>query len=121
MPSSLEVVEAYMDCWRKRDLSDAPFADRLRYENPLSGEPLEGKHNVIRFLQAYLPVLQGIAAVRYLSEGEYVATLWEAKTTFGDLKLMILFRVEEGFITEMQSFFDPRQMLERMGTHSLGA
>jgi limonene-1,2-epoxide hydrolase len=115
--SNIAVVEAYLEGLQKQDLSEVPIADGILYQNPLTGEPIEGKHNVIRFLQAFLPAIQRANVVQHVAQDEHVASLVEWETTFGVLTVFHYIRIEEGIITELRSFFDPREMLERMGTH----
>ncbi|MBK5294919.1 MAG: nuclear transport factor 2 family protein [Acidobacteriia bacterium] len=116
MPSNIEVVEAYLNGLRKRDMSDAPLLNNVVFENPLGGT-LQGKHNVIRFINAYLPMMNEVRVLRHIAEGDHVATLWEAITPFGTLTLFQMFTIENESIKELRSFYDPREFLESMGTH----
>jgi len=116
MQSKIAAVEAYLDGLDKKDLSPAPLADRVKYQNPLSGVPIEGKHNVIRFLeQTFLPAHQKARVVRHIVQEDHIATLWEAETSFGVVTIFQLFCVEDELITELRSFYDPREYLESMG------
>jgi limonene-1,2-epoxide hydrolase len=116
MQTKISAVEAYLEALEKKNLMEAPLADRVRYQNPLTGEAIEGKHNVIRFLHSnMLPSQQGIRVIRHIVEGDYIATMWEAEMTFGVLTIFQLFRVEDGQITELRAFYDPREYLENAG------
>jgi len=116
MQTKIAAVEAYLEGLLKKDLSQAPLADRVLYQNPLTGDPIEGKHNVIRFLYStMLPAQQNIRVIRHIVEGNYIATLWEAEMTFGVLTILQLFRVEDGLITELRAFYDPREYVESVG------
>ena len=115
MSSPKEVVEAYLDCIRKRDLSDAPFTHDVLFQDPLSVEPIRGPNHVARFIQAYLPVVNDVKVIRHIADGNYVATLWRCDTTYGKLTLFQYFLIEDGKIAELRSFFDPRTVLENMG------
>jgi len=117
MHSNIEVVEAYLEGLRKKDLSNVPMGERIRYKSPFTDEEIEGRHNVIRFLQSYLPAIQQGKVIRHIAQDEYVATLVEWQLTFGVLTVFTFLRIEQGIITELRSFFDPRELLERMGTH----
>jgi len=70
---------------------------------------------VSRFLGVYLPVINDVRLVRQISESDYVATVWQAETSFGPISLVYIFRIEAGKIVEIQAFYDPRGFLERMG------
>jgi hypothetical protein len=60
-------------------------------------------------------VINNIGLVRQIAEGDYVATVWQAETSFGPISLVYVFRVEAGKIVEIQAFYDPWGFLERMG------
>jgi len=81
------------------------------------GEPLEGKHNVIRFIAAYLPALTDVRIMTEVSTDQYVACEWEAVTPFGRLTLFQLFEIERGLIVNLRSYYDPRGILASLGTH----
>ncbi|MBK5293090.1 MAG: nuclear transport factor 2 family protein [Acidobacteriia bacterium] len=117
MHPNVAVVEAFLECLRKRDLSGAPFADRILFEDPLTGDPLEGKHNVMRFIQAYLPALAEVRIMTEVSTDNHVACEWEAVTPFGRLTLFQLFEIEHGLIVKLKSYYDPRAILASLGTH----
>jgi hypothetical protein len=45
---------------------------------------------------------------RIIADGEYVATMWDADTTFGVIPIFECFRVVGGEIKEAKAFLDPR-------------
>ncbi len=116
MNPTLAVTSAFMKAMADKDLSQAPLAENVSYQSPLSGEPIRGRDRVCRFLAVYLPVISQVRVVRQIEEDDYVATVWQAETSFGSLSLVYIFRVENGQIAEIQAFYDPRGFLERMGT-----
>jgi hypothetical protein len=83
------------------------------------GFPVEGKHNMIRFLQTYVKFVDAVKPVRHIADGEYVASLVEISGRFGKLTVFQLYRIEDGLITEARSFFDPREILENMGSYTV--
>jgi limonene-1,2-epoxide hydrolase len=112
---NVAATTAFMNAMQAKDLSQAPLADNVFYHGPLSGEPIQGREHVSRFLRVYLPVINDIRLIRQIAEGDYVATMWQADTSFGLLSLVYVFCVQAGQIVEIQAFYDPRGFLERMG------
>src|SRR5580700_5840276 len=115
MSPNVAAATAFLDAMKVKDLSQAPLAENISYEGPLSGEPIRGRDQVSRFLGVYLPVVNDVRLVRQIAEGDYVATVWQAETSFGPISLVYVFRMEAGEIVEIQAFYDPRGFLERMG------
>jgi SnoaL-like domain len=115
MAPDVGVATAFLNAMKVRDLSQAPLAEDIYYEGPLSGEPIRGRDQVSRFLGVYLPVIDDVSLVRQIAEGDYVATVWRADTSFGPISLVYVFRIDAGMIVEIQAFYDPRGFLERMG------
>jgi predicted SnoaL-like aldol condensation-catalyzing enzyme len=115
MTPNVAAATAFLKAMKNKDLSEAPLAANVSYEGPLSGEAIQGRDHVSRFLSVYLPVIEDVRLVRQISEGDYVATVWQAETSFGRISLVYIVRVEAGKIVEIQAFYDPRGFLERMG------
>jgi hypothetical protein len=115
MTPNVAAATAFLKAMKDKDLSQAPLADNVSYEGPLSGEPIHGRDHVSRFLGVYLPVIEDVRLLRQIAEGDHVAMVWQAQTSFGQISLVYVFRVEAGQIAEIQAFYDPRGFLERMG------
>ena len=45
-----------------------------------------------------------------MTGGDYVATLWEAQTVWGTVPICYVFRIADGLIQEVRSFWDPRPL-----------
>ena len=118
MASNSAAVAALLDAVKAKDLSAAPLAENISYQSPLTGDPIRGRANVIRFLGAYLKVLLEARIDREISQDDYTAVMWHAETSFGPLSLVYICRVENDLITELQAYYDPRGFLEGMGNHS---
>jgi hypothetical protein len=114
MTPNVAAATAFLKAMKDKDLSQAPLADSVSYDGPLSGEPIR-RDKVSRFLRVYLPVIEDVRLVRQIAEGDYVAMVWQAETSFGQISLVYVFRVEAGKIAEIEAFYDPRGFLERMG------
>jgi len=115
MTPNVAAATAFLNGMKSKDLSQAPLAENVSYEGPLSGEPIRGRDHVSRFLGVYLPVINDVRLVRQIAEDDYVATVWQADTSFGVVSLVYVFRIDAGKIFEIQAFYDPRGFLERMG------
>ncbi|HYL36055.1 MAG TPA: nuclear transport factor 2 family protein [Bryobacteraceae bacterium] len=106
----------FLNAMKIKDLSQAPLAESISYNGPLCGEPIRGRDLVTRFLSVFLPVLKDVRVIRHIADGDYVATIWQADTSFGEVSLVYVLRLEAGKIAEIQAFYDPRGFLERLGT-----
>jgi hypothetical protein len=104
---NIAVVESYIHAIRDKDLSRLPLADEVSFEDPLTPK-LSDKAAVVAFISNFLPAINGVTIHRHIAEGEYVATFWEADTTFGVLSIFECFRVIDGQIKEVRAFLDPR-------------
>jgi hypothetical protein len=105
--SNIEAIENYLSAIKTKDLSKAPLAADVIFEDPLTPR-LIGKEAVLSFLSNFLPAINDVRIKQHISEGEYVATMWDADTSFGVIPIFECFRVVEGEITEIKAFLDPR-------------
>ena len=119
MTANIAAAVAFLDGLKNRNLPQAPLAENVSYESPLAGEPIRGREHVIRFLGVYLPIINDVQVTRHIAEGDYVATVLVAETSFGPLSLVYVFRFEASKIADIQAFHDPRGFLERMGRGSV--
>jgi limonene-1,2-epoxide hydrolase len=107
---NIETVEKFLDALRRNDLNQAPIADDLQFEDPISGKN-HGAENFRSFVTGFLLALHDIKIVQHICEGEYVVTHWEAEGIFGTVTVLEKFRIENGKITEVFGIFDPRPIL----------
>ncbi len=105
--NNTEVAEKYLRSLNDHDLSQAPLADDIKFDNPISG-PGVGKDAFAAFITGFLASISEIKVVRHIAEGNFVATQWDVDSTFGEISVMEMYRIENGVITEMKSYFDPR-------------
>lgn len=115
MTPNVTAAAALLQSMKDKDLSQAPLAENVSYQSPLSGEPIRGRDHVTRFLNVYLPVIRDVRTVHHIADGDFVASEWQADTSFGLVSIIYVLRVELGRIVEIQAFYDPRGFLERMG------
>jgi len=118
MTPNVIAATQFLQAMKDKNLSQAPLSESVSYNGPLSGEAIRGRSHVIRFLGTYLPIVNDVREVRHIADGDHVATVWQADTSFGEISLVYVFRMESGKIVEIQSFYDPRGFLERMGARA---
>jgi limonene-1,2-epoxide hydrolase len=105
-----KAVEAYLNALKQKDLSLAPFADDIEFDDPISGKNT-GAENFRAFLSGFLPAIKDIRVISHICEGEFVVTHFEADGVFGVVQMLAKFRLRDGKITEALNFFDPRPIL----------
>jgi limonene-1,2-epoxide hydrolase len=107
---NIRAVEAYINSLAQKDMSLAPLAENVAFEDPMTGKGT-GAENLRGFLVGFLPAINAVRIHRHVCEGEYVTTHWEVDGVFGVIPIMEMFRVVDGKITEAIGFFDPRPIL----------
>jgi limonene-1,2-epoxide hydrolase len=107
---NIKAVEAYLNALKEKDLSRAPFADDLRFIDPIAGSH-SGAENFRAFLAGFLPAITDVRILSHVCEGEFVVTHWEVDGVFGVVTILEKFRIEGGQITEAFGYFDPRPIL----------
>src|SRR5262245_22211164 len=100
-------VDAYLDCFKTKDLSGVPLAENVTFEGPLVGT-LSGPKTVKGFLASILPMVKGVHVKQHIVEGNYVATVFDMERVNGVDRVFDLIRVVEGEITEIRTFYYPR-------------
>ena len=107
---NIAAVEKYIWSLKSGDLASAPFADDIRFDDPVAGRGV-GAENFRAFLSGFLGAIIDIRISRHLAEGEFVTTQWEIDAIFGTIPILELFRVRDGLIVESTAYFDPRPVL----------
>ena len=107
---NIKAVEAYLTALRQKDLSLAPFADDLIFEDSVAGKGI-GAENFKAFLSGFLPGITDIKVIQHICENDFVVTHWEVDGIFGIIPILEKFRVQNGKITKTSSYFDPRPIL----------
>ncbi len=107
---NIKTVESYVNALRQKDLSLAPFADDLIFEDPIAGKNT-GAENFKAFLTGFLPAINEVRVIQHICEGEYVVTHREVDGVFGVVPILEKFRVRNGEIVEAIGYFDPRPIL----------
>ncbi len=107
---NIAAVEKFLDALRTRDLSLAPLADDLQFEDSIAGTGA-GAENFRAFLSGFLPAINAVEIVQHVCEGDYVVTHWTADTEFGTIPILEKFCIRNGEIVEAFGYYDPRPIL----------
>lgn len=107
---NIKIVEAYLNALKQMDLSLAPLADDIAFENPLAGKNT-GAENFRAYLSGFLLAINDVHVHQHICENDYVATHWEIDAVFGIIPILEKFRVRDGKIVEAFGFFDPRPIV----------
>jgi len=107
---NIKAVEAYLNALKQKDLSLAPFAEDISFEDPVAGKNT-GAENFEAFLAGFLPAITDVRVISHVCEDDFVVTHFEVDGVFGIIPILEKFRVENGKITEAFGFFDPRPIL----------
>jgi hypothetical protein len=100
-------VEAYLDCFKTKDLSGVPLAEHVTFEGPRVGT-LTGRPSVSSFLASILPMVKGVHVPQHIVEGNYVATVFDMETVNGVDRVFDLIHVVAGEIRDIRTFYYPR-------------
>jgi limonene-1,2-epoxide hydrolase len=107
---NIAAVEKYLNALQAKDLSNAPLADELEFEDSVAGKG-RGAENLKAFLSGFLPAINAVKIIQHICENDMVVTHWEADTVFGIIPILEKFRVRDGKIIEAIRYFDPRPVL----------
>jgi hypothetical protein len=105
------IADTYLEAVRTKDPSKALFAPEVTLQFPLSPRKVVGRDSVIEYMLALLPGFDDVKLERHMTGDEYVATLWQAETVWGTVPICSVFRISEGLIQEIRSFWDPRPIV----------
>jgi len=108
-----EIADTYLEAIRSKDLDKALFHPEVTYQFPLIQSKVVGRDNVLSYMLSLLPGIDEVKVERHITEGEYVAILWQALTVWGELPICSVFRISDGLIHEVRSFWDPRPVLKK--------
>ena len=109
--SNTAIAETYLEAIRTKDPTKAKFAPEVTLQFPLSPRKIVGRDSVIEYVLALLPGIDDVKLERHMTGGDYVATLWEARTVWGTVPICTVFQITEGLIQEIRSFWGPRPVM----------
>jgi hypothetical protein len=112
-PTHAEIADTYLVAYMSKDPGSALLAPDVSLEYPLSPRKIVGREQVTEYMLSVMPGFNAVEIERHFVEGEYVATVWKAHTVWGPMPACSVFRISDGMIAEVRSFFDPRPILQR--------
>jgi limonene-1,2-epoxide hydrolase len=107
---NIKIVETFLNALKKKDISDAPIADDLKFEEPMMGKG-EGADALTAFVGGFFAALTDVRIIQHVCQGEYVVTEWEVDGIFGTIPILEKFRIRDGKIIEFRAFYDPRPIM----------
>jgi limonene-1,2-epoxide hydrolase len=111
--TNTEIAETYLEAIRSKDPRKARLAPNVTLQFPLTASKVVGRDSVIDYLVSLLPGIDDVKLERHMTGGDYVTTLWESRTVWGVIPVCSVFRIAEGQIQEVRSFWDPRPVLAK--------
>ncbi|MEP6963442.1 MAG: nuclear transport factor 2 family protein [Acidobacteriota bacterium] len=111
-PTITEIADTYLEAYRFKDPNKALLSPEVTLEYPLAPRKILGKAQVIEYMLSVMPAFDDVELVRHVTEGEFVATIWNAHTAWGLIPACTVFRILKGQIVEVRSFFDPRPIVD---------
>src|SRR5579871_4228862 len=90
---NVAVAETYFAAIRSKDPAKALLASDVTLQFPLTLRKVVGKESVIEHISALFPGVDDVIVERHMTGGEYVATLWEARSVWGNLHICSVFRI----------------------------
>ena len=100
-------MEAYLNCFVNKDLSQVPFAEDVTFEGPRMPK-LTGRPTVLGFLAAVLPAVTSIQVKQHIVEGDYVATVFDMETVNGVDHVFDRIHLVNGEIKGVHAFYYPQ-------------
>lgn len=105
----IAAVEAYLNCFATKDLSEVSLAENATFEGPLVPK-LAGRETIMGFLASILPMIKAIQVKQHIVDGDYVATIFDMETTGGVDHVFDCIHVIDGEINSIRSFYYPKQV-----------
>ncbi|KAA6465283.1 nuclear transport factor 2 family protein [Acidobacteria bacterium AB60] len=107
----IRTVEAYLNCFATKDLSNVSFAEDVTFEGPRMPK-LTGREVILGFLTSILPMVKGIELKQHIVEGDYIATLFDMETVNGVDHVFDRIHIVDGEIKGIHAFYYPQQAPE---------
>jgi len=111
--SNTAIAETYLEAIHTKDPNKALFAPQVTLRFPLSPLKIVGRDAVVEYLLSLLPGIDEVKLERHMTGNDYVATLWEVQSVWGTVPICTVFRISEGLIQEIRSFWDPRPVTQQ--------
>ena len=111
----INILESYFEGLFENDVESIPLDDDVKLSGPMVSSPLEGREKVHEFLSdvagAFVNVQYHID--RDIVDGNHVCSVLKMRLSGGQIiEMCTIFEIAKGKIKSIQSFYDPRAMLE---------
>ena|SRR5437763_13056695 len=106
--TNVEIAGTYLVALDTKDPTKALLAPDATLQYPLTPSTVLGAAHVMEYMSSIMPSVDAVEIERHLADGDYVVTLWQAHTVWGVIPVCSVFKIGEGAIQEIRSFFDPR-------------
>lgn len=103
----IAAVEAYLDCFVTKNVSQVPFAEDVTFEGPRMPK-LTGRQTIIGFLTSIMPAVKSIQVKQHIVEGDYVATVFDMETVNGVDHVFDRIHIIDGEIKGVHAFYYPQ-------------
>jgi predicted ester cyclase len=100
-------VEAYLDCFVRKNVSQVPFAEDVTFEGPRMPK-LTGRQTILGFLASIMPAVKSIQVKQHIVEGDYVATIFDMETVNGVDHVFDRIHIVDGKIKGVHAFYHPQ-------------
>ena len=100
-------VEAYLDCFVSKNVSQVPFAKDVTFEGPRMPK-LTGRQTITGFLAGIVPAVKSIQVKQHIVEGDYVATVFDMETVNGVDHVFDRIQIVDGEIRGVHAFYYPQ-------------
>ena len=103
----IAVVEAYLDCFVSKNVSQVPLAEDVTFEGPRMPK-LTGRQTITGFLASIVPAVKRIHVKQHIVDGEYVATVFDMETVNGIDHVFDKIHIVDGEIKGVHAFYYPQ-------------
>ena len=101
------MVEAYLDCFVSKNVSQMRLAEDVTFEGPRMPK-LTGRQTILGFLASIMPAVKSIQVKQHIVEGDYVATIFDIETVNGVDHVFDRIHIVDGKIKGVHAFYYPQ-------------
>lgn len=109
--TNVEIADTYLEALRSKDCTKALLAPDVSLRYPLTPRRLIGKATVTEYMHSVMLAIDDVKIEQHLTDGEYVVTLWSAYTVRATIPVCSVFRISDGLIADIRTYFDTRPLL----------
>jgi len=109
--TNVQIADTYLEALRSKDCTKALLSPDVSLRYPLTPRTLIRKETVIEYMHSILLAIDDVKIEQHLTDGEYVVTLWSAYTVRATIPVCSVFRISDGLIADVRTYFDTRLLL----------